>query len=49
VPRAEHLAENTDAVHVLMNNCYQDYAVNNAQQLMDLLNSADVDVVPPQG
>lgn len=32
-----------------LDNCYQDHAVTNAQQLMDLLSSADVDVVPPQG
>jgi hypothetical protein len=30
-------------------NCYSDYAVTNAQQFMDLLSSADVPVVPPQG
>jgi uncharacterized protein YecE (DUF72 family) len=49
VPKAERLAEGAREVHVLMNNCYQDYAVTNAQQLMDLLNSANVPVVPPQG
>jgi uncharacterized protein YecE (DUF72 family) len=49
VPKAEHLADNAREVHVLMNNCYADHAVTNAQQFMDLLNSADVPVVPPQG
>jgi hypothetical protein len=32
-----------------LDNCYSDYATTNAQQLMDLLNAADVEVVPPQG
>jgi uncharacterized protein YecE (DUF72 family) len=31
------LAEETRETHVLMNNCYRDYAVNNARQLGDLL------------
>ena len=34
---AVELAEQTDEVHVLMNNCYQDYAVVNARQLGMLL------------
>jgi uncharacterized protein YecE (DUF72 family) len=49
VPKVEHLAEGAREVHALMNNCYSDYATTNARQLMDLLNSADVPVVPPQG
>jgi uncharacterized protein YecE (DUF72 family) len=48
VPKVEHLAERARDVHVLMNNCYSDYAVTNAQQFMDVLNGADVPVVPPQ-
>jgi hypothetical protein len=32
-----------------LDNCYRDYAVNNAQQFMDLLNSADVPVAEPKG
>src|SRR6266511_4005770 len=44
VPRIEHLSENAAEVHVLMNNCYSDYATTNAQQFMDLLSSADVPV-----
>jgi hypothetical protein len=32
-----------------LDNCYSDYAVSNAQQLADLLDAADVEVVPPQG
>jgi hypothetical protein len=32
-----------------VDNCYRDYAVNNAQQFMDLLKSADVPVAEPKG
>lgn len=37
VPKIEHLAAETRAVHVLMNNCYSDYGVRNAHQLQLLL------------
>jgi uncharacterized protein YecE (DUF72 family) len=33
----QDLAEQTRETHVLMNNCYRDYAVNNARDLGDLL------------
>jgi hypothetical protein len=33
----------------LLDNCYSDYAVTNAQQFMDLLSSANVPVAPPGG
>ena len=36
-PKVEHLAEQATEVHVLLNNCYQDYAQRNARQLADLL------------
>ena len=36
-PRIKELAEQTNEVHVLTNNCYQDYAVVNARQLGMLL------------
>jgi uncharacterized protein YecE (DUF72 family) len=36
-PRIRGLAEDTSRVHVLLNNCYRDYAQVNAQQLIDLL------------
>ncbi len=36
VPRIRHLAGETRETHVLMNNCYRDYAVNNARQLATL-------------
>jgi hypothetical protein len=35
---------------VLMNNCYEDYAVRNGKQLADLLgDDTDLQVVTPQG
>lgn len=37
VPRIEELSSKTRETHVLMNNCYRDFAVNNARQLADLL------------
>jgi uncharacterized protein YecE (DUF72 family) len=36
-PRLEQLSSATKETHVLMNNCYQDYAQTNAQDLLDLL------------
>lgn len=37
VPKLQTLSEQSDQVHVLMNNCYKDYAVANAQDLARLL------------
>jgi hypothetical protein len=37
------------SVQSSVDNCYRDYAVNNAQQFMDLLKSADVPVAEPKG
>ncbi|MFZ5852449.1 MAG: DUF72 domain-containing protein [Actinomycetota bacterium] len=37
VPRVRQLADQAGTVHVLMNNCYRDYAQVNARQLADLL------------
>jgi uncharacterized protein YecE (DUF72 family) len=37
VPKINYLAERSDQVHVLMNNCYADYGVRNARQLHLLL------------
>jgi uncharacterized protein YecE (DUF72 family) len=37
VPGVRGLARESEAVHVLMNNCYRDYAQVNARQLADLL------------
>lgn len=37
VPKIHEIAEQTRETHVLMNNCYKDYAVQNARQLADML------------
>jgi uncharacterized protein YecE (DUF72 family) len=36
-PRARELAQRASTVHLLMNNCYQDYGTRNAAQLAGLL------------
>ena len=36
-PKLRKLSAETTETHVLMNNCYSDYATTNAQQLVDLL------------
>nr|WP_241832356.1 DUF72 domain-containing protein [Pseudofrankia sp. EUN1h] len=46
-PRLRHLAEEASTTHVLMNNCYADYAQVNARQLVDML-SADTVAVPAE-
>lgn len=40
-PKVRDLASRAQQTHVLMNNCYSDYAQANAQQLLDLLAEAD--------
>jgi uncharacterized protein YecE (DUF72 family) len=37
VPRISDLSKETKTTHVLMNNCYRDYAQRNAKELADLL------------
>jgi uncharacterized protein YecE (DUF72 family) len=37
VPKIEDLSEHTRETHVLMNNCYRDFAVRNARELGDML------------
>lgn len=37
VPRIRRLAEESDEVQVLMNNCYADFAVTNAKKMAELL------------
>jgi uncharacterized protein YecE (DUF72 family) len=37
VPKIKDLSQQARETHVLMNNCYRDYAVNNARQLRSLL------------
>jgi uncharacterized protein YecE (DUF72 family) len=46
-PKLAKLAERAEHTHVLMNNCYSDYAQRNAQQLQALLASLDADLVEP--
>jgi uncharacterized protein YecE (DUF72 family) len=41
VPRVRQLADGAAAVHLLMNNCYQDFGVRNAADLYQLLIEAD--------
>jgi uncharacterized protein YecE (DUF72 family) len=41
VPKIEELSQQTRETHVLMNNCYRDYAVNNARDMSDLLGAVD--------
>ena len=40
LPRLHTLARRTSTVHVLMNNCYRDHAVQNAKDLAELLTDA---------
>jgi uncharacterized protein YecE (DUF72 family) len=42
-PKISDLAEKTQQTHVLMNNCYSDYAQTNASQLIELLSSENAD------
>ncbi len=46
VPRIRQLDEETDKTHVLMNNCYRDYAQRNAAELAELLASTTSGVLP---
>jgi uncharacterized protein YecE (DUF72 family) len=39
-PRLRDLADRATHTHVLMNNCYSDYAQTNAEDLINLLNGA---------
>jgi uncharacterized protein YecE (DUF72 family) len=42
-PRLKDLSDKTDKTHVLMNNCYNDYAQKNAGQLIELLEDVEGD------
>ncbi|HEX2417512.1 MAG TPA: DUF72 domain-containing protein [Micromonosporaceae bacterium] len=44
-PKLASLAEQAENTHVLLNNCYRDYAQRNAQQLQALLASLETDLV----
>jgi uncharacterized protein YecE (DUF72 family) len=46
-PKVAGLADQAQETHVLMNNCYSNYAQTNAQDLMDLLTDIDADVEAP--
>ena len=48
-PRVRQLSEEADRTHVLMNNCYADYAQVNGAQLADLLRAEGADVEEPPG
>jgi uncharacterized protein YecE (DUF72 family) len=45
-PRARRLAQLASRVHLLMNNCYQDYGVRNAAQLAAILSEEDAQTAP---
>ena len=47
-PRLTGLAEEAGAVHVLLNNCYEDYAQRNASDLMALLAERGAPVTGPE-
>ncbi|MGH2775478.1 MAG: DUF72 domain-containing protein [Actinomycetota bacterium] len=47
VPRISKLNEEADRTHILMNNCYRDYATTNATDLSALLRASGLDV--PEG
>lgn len=47
-PRIEDLAEEAKETHVLMNNCYRDYAQQNAKELAELLSRENANVVVPR-
>jgi uncharacterized protein YecE (DUF72 family) len=42
VPRIRSLAESSDRVHVLMNNCYADYGIRAADIMGSLLEEGDL-------
>jgi len=46
-PRIEKLSGVAKSTHVLMNNCYRDYAQQNASELADLLGGRGVPVISP--
>jgi uncharacterized protein YecE (DUF72 family) len=46
VPRLQQLEADAETTHVLMNNCYRDYAQQNARGLADSLTSANANVLP---
>jgi uncharacterized protein YecE (DUF72 family) len=47
VPRVAKLNDEADRTHILMNNCYRDYAQQNASELAELLKAEGAGVVNP--
>jgi uncharacterized protein YecE (DUF72 family) len=47
IPRIKRVAQRTDTTHVMMNNCYRDYAQQNANELSKLLRRESLAVVEP--
>ncbi|MEA2522186.1 MAG: hypothetical protein QOI81_1832 [Actinomycetota bacterium] len=47
VPKIEELSTQSRETHVLMNNCYRDFAVRNARELSDMLASDGAPVFAP--
>ena len=47
VPRVAKLNDEADRTHILMNNCYRDFATTNATELSELLRASGLDV--PEG
>jgi uncharacterized protein YecE (DUF72 family) len=45
LPKLRSLSERAEQTHAMMNNCYRDYAVSNAGQLIELLSSGAPGVV----
>jgi uncharacterized protein YecE (DUF72 family) len=44
-PRLVGLAERTESTHVLMNNCYRDYAQRNARELAEVVSRENAEIV----
>jgi uncharacterized protein YecE (DUF72 family) len=47
VPRIRAMAEHAGEIHVVMNNCYRDFAVRNAAQMAEILAAGEEDFVRP--
>jgi uncharacterized protein YecE (DUF72 family) len=47
VPRVAKLNDEADRTHILMNNCYRDYAQQNASELAELLKAEGAGVINP--
>lgn len=45
VPRVTKLYKEADRTHILMNNCYRDFATTNATELSELLRASGLEVL----